>query len=121
MADKLLASHILAKVAPPGLFLYLIFGDSASYNFSARNGMVEECSRSVDFVGIVLAAVGVAIMLFLLRIAASPRSSAEERGVLGNRVGAAVVGILAILLLVTGIAAEGPTDLATCSDSFEVS
>ena len=115
MADKLLASHLLAKVTPVGLLFYLLFGGSGSYTFSARNGMVEECSRSLDYVAILLAAVGVAITLFLLRIAASPRSASEERGVLGNRIGAAVVALLAILLLVKGISAEGPSDLATCS------
>ncbi len=115
MADRLLASHILAKVAPAGLLFYLLFGESGSYTFSARNGMVEECSRSYDHLAIGLAVVGVAVTLFLLRIAAGPRTPGEERGVLGNRVGAVLVAVIAILLLVKGISAEGPTDLATCT------
>ena len=115
MTDRLLASHILAKVVPAGLLLYLLFGSSGSYTFAARNGMVEECSRSADYVAVVLGAVGVAVTLFLLRIAASPNSSRQEPGVFGNRVGAALIALLALLLLVKGISAEGPSDLATCT------
>ena len=115
MADRLLASHFLAKLAPVGLLFYLLFGESGSYTFSASNGVVEECSRSYDYLAIILGAVGVAVTLFLLRIAVSARSESEERGVLGNRIGAALVAVLAILLLVKGISADGPSDLATCS------
>jgi len=67
------------------------------------------------------AAVGVAVALFLLRIAASPRSEKETTGVLGNRIGAGVIALLSVLLLYKGISAEGMTDLKTCSDSFDVS
>lgn len=117
MADRLLASHLLAKVAPPVLLLYLLFGGSGSYTFSADDGMVEECSRSLDYVALVFAAAGVAAGGFLLYIASRPRHSADERGAFGNRVGAAVVVVLSALLLLKGISAEGPTDLATCASN----
>ena len=115
MADKLLASHRLAKFTPPLFLLYLLFGSSGSYEFSASNGEVTECSRSVDPLALVLAGIGVAITLFLLRIAIRPRSPGEEEGSLGNKIGAAVVALLTALLLLKGISAEGATDLATCT------
>ncbi|MDQ3759945.1 MAG: hypothetical protein M3331_08405 [Actinomycetota bacterium] len=117
MADRLLASHLLAKVAPPVLLLYLLVGGSGSYTFSAENGMVEECSRSLDYVALALAGAGLAVAAFLLYIAARPRHSADERGAFGNRIGAAVVIVLSALLLLKGISAEGPTDLATCASN----
>jgi len=116
MADKLLASHLLAKVAPAGLLLYFLAGSSGTYEFRSSNGMVEECSRSVDPIAFVFAGVGVAISIFLLWIATRPRSSSEERGALGNRIGAIVVAILAVLLVYKGFAAaEDMAELATCS------
>ena len=116
MADKLLASHLLAKVTPAGLLLYLLVGSSGTYEYREANGIVEECSRSVDYIAFILAAVGVAVSLFLLRIAISPRSEREELGIFGNRVGAVVVAILAILWIYKGIsAAEDMAELATCS------
>jgi uncharacterized membrane protein YeaQ/YmgE (transglycosylase-associated protein family) len=121
MADRLLASHLLAKVAPAGLLFYLLAGSSGTTRFEAMNNMVEECSKSVDYVAFVFAAVGVAVALFLLRIAASPRSEKETTGMLGNRIGAGVIALLSVLLLYKGISAEGMTDLKTCSDSFDVS
>lgn len=121
MADKLLASHILAKVAPAGLLLYLLTGSSGTTRFEAMNAMVEECSKSYDYVAFVFAAVGVGIALFLLRIAASPRSENEATGVLGNRIGAGLVALLSLLLLYKGISAEGMTDLKSCTDSFDTS
>jgi len=120
MADKLLASHFLAKLVPVGLLLYLLAGSSGTTDFRESNGMVEECSHSYDYLAFVLAALGVAVTVFLLRIAANPRSPGEERGVLGNRVGAAVIMVLSLLLLLKGISAEGMTDLKSCTDSFDV-
>lgn len=115
MADKLLASHRLAKFTPPLLLLYLLFGSTGSYEFSAANGEVTECSRSVDPLALVLAGVGFAITLFLLRIAFKPRSQDEEEGAFGNKIGAALMALITALLLLKGISAEGATDLATCT------
>ncbi len=117
MEDKLLASHRLAKFTPPLLLLYLLFGSTYSYTFSASNGQVTECSRSVDYLAIVLGGIGLAVGLFLLRLALRPRTPGEETGVLGNRVGAIVVLVLSALLLWKGISAEGATDLVTCSSN----
>ena len=121
MADKLLASHLLAKVTPPALLLYLIVGSSAAYEYRVSNGVVEECSRSVDFIAFILAGVGLLVSLFLLRIAMSPRNSSEEEGVFGNRVGAVVVAILVALLVLKGFsAAEDMAELAKCNREGDV-
>ena len=114
MGERLLASHILAKVVPPALLVYLLFGSSGTTTFSSENGEVTECSASIDYAALVLAAVGVAATLFLLRLALKPRSSREEEGALGNRIGAGVTAVLTALLILKGLTADGPTDLTTC-------
>ena len=74
-----------------------------------------ECSRGVDFLALVFAGIGFIVLVFLLRIAGRPRTNHEEEGALGNKIAAGVIALITLLLLYKGIAAEGPTDLATCA------